>query len=673
MLRAVIFTSFVFHTLIGIGQGIDSVRTEKNHQIDEVVVSGTLKEVRKSESAIPIEIFSNKFFKKNPTPSLYESMQMVNGVVPVNSCNVCNTGSISINGLDGPYTMVVIDGMPIVSALSTVYGLMGIPNSMIDRVEVIKGSASTIYGSDALAGVINIITVKPEKAPKLTIDMLATGYREFQGDMGVSFGTEKARSLLGMNYYQMQYKWDKNNDNFTDIALVNRYSIFNSWSFKRKKNLSNKMAFRFMHENRTGGEMQWNDDYVGSDSIYGEAIKTNRAEWIGNYEFAGLSNTRLMYSYNFHQQHSYYGTTLYDALQHTAFAQLVWNKRIEKYDLVAGITQRYTFYDDNTPGTMSFENKNTPSHQYIPGVFAQATWNPSIKHSVLAGLRLDYYDLHGLIPSPRVAYKYLIDENKAIRVSGGTGFRVVNLFTEEHAALTGARNVVITESLNPEISYSGIINYTQYISVAKGFINLDGGVFYTYFTNKILADYDTDPNMIIYDNLDGNAISKGISLSVDYTYSSNFKATVGGSIIDATQTNANVTEDLYYAPKWMGTFQLSYMNNKYDFTVDYTGQVYGPMRMPILPNDYRPEYSPAYTLQNIQVTKSFHNGFSFYVGIKNIFNFMPISPIMRPQDPFDKQANDPVNNPNGYTFDAAYNYAPVMGIRGFIGIRYMLK
>jgi outer membrane receptor for ferrienterochelin and colicins len=666
ILHILLFSFSVF------AQKSDTASKENSHQIDEVVISGTLQEIRKSQSATPIEIFNNSFFKKNPTPSLYESMQMVNGVVPVISCNVCNTGSISINGLDGPYTMVVIDGMPIVSALSTVYGLMGIPNSMIDRIEVIKGSASTIYGSDALAGVINIITVKPEKAPKLSIDLMATGYQEFQGDIGTTFSFGKSTSMLGINYYQMQHKWDENGDNFTDIALVNRFSIFNSWSFKRKNKLSNKMAFRFLNENRNGGEMQWNNNYKGSDLIYGETIQTNRAEWIGNYDFAKLSNTRLMYSYNLHQQKSYYGTTRYDALQHTAFAQLVWNKSIAKVDWLAGITQRYTYYDDNTPATMTMNN-NKPSNQYIPGVFAQATWNPNIKNSLLAGLRLDYFNLHGVIPSPRVAYKYLITENKTIRFSGGTGFRVVNLFTEEHAALTGARSVVITESLNPEQSYSGNINYTQYIPIAKGYLNVDASIFYTYFTNKILADYDTDPNQIIYDNLDGNAISRGISLSLDYTYSKNLKINIGGSIIDATQTNAKVTEDLYYAPKWMGTFQVTYINIKYDFTIDYTGQVYGPMRLPILPNDYRPEYSPVYTLQNVQFSKSFHNGLGLYAGIKNIFNFMPISPIMRPQDPFDRQANDVINNPLGYTFDAAYNYAPLMGIRGFVGIRYMLK
>ncbi|HTO37511.1 MAG TPA: TonB-dependent receptor, partial [Brumimicrobium sp.] len=100
-----------------------------NHSqsLGEVVVTGTMKEVSKLDSPVPVEVYTAKFFKANPTPSIFESLQNVNGVSPQLNCNVCNTGDIHINGLEGPYTMIVIDGMPIVSGLSTVYGLSGIP------------------------------------------------------------------------------------------------------------------------------------------------------------------------------------------------------------------------------------------------------------------------------------------------------------------------------------------------------------------------------------------------------------------------------------------------------------------------------------------------------------------------------------------------------------------
>ncbi len=97
----------------------------------------------------------------------------------------------------------------------------------------------------------------------------------------------------------------------------------------------------------------------------------------------------------------------------------------------------------------------------------------------------------------------------------------------------------------------------------------------------------------------------------------------------------------------------------------------GPMYLPVVPNDYRPERSPWFTLMNIQASKTFNNGFEIYGGLKNLLNFMPKDPLLRPFDPFDK--NITVNNPYGYTFDTSYNYAPIQGIKGFLGMRYTFQ
>ncbi len=128
--------------------------------LDDIVITGTMNPVKISESPIHIDIFSSKFLNQNPTSHLFDALQLVNGVRPQVNCNVCATGDIHINGLEGPYTMILIDGMPIVSSLASVYGLMGIPNSIIERLEIVKGPASSLYGSEAMGGIINIITKK---------------------------------------------------------------------------------------------------------------------------------------------------------------------------------------------------------------------------------------------------------------------------------------------------------------------------------------------------------------------------------------------------------------------------------------------------------------------------------------------------------------------------------
>src|SRR5690606_1009104 len=159
------------------------------------------KEISKMDSPIPVEIYTPALFRKNPTPSIFESLSMVNGVQPQLNCNICNTGDIHINGMEGPYTMVLIDGMPIVSSLSTVYGLSGIPNSMVKRIEVVKGPASTLYGSEAVGGLINIITREPATAPRLQADVSATSFGEYNLDLSTKWKIHETHSLLRINSF----------------------------------------------------------------------------------------------------------------------------------------------------------------------------------------------------------------------------------------------------------------------------------------------------------------------------------------------------------------------------------------------------------------------------------------------------------------------------------------
>jgi len=291
--------------------------------LDEIVISGTMRQVRKLDSPVPVEVYHPGYFKKNPTPNIYEALSNVNGVRPQINCNVCNTGDIHINGLEGPYTMVLIDGMPIVSSLASVYGLSGIPNSLVERVEIVKGPASSLYGSEAIGGLINIITKDPLDADLFNLDIMTTSWLENNIDVSHKFKAGKIASVLtGLNYFNYDQIIDNNNDNFTDIALQERFSIFHKWKFERIDNKLFSIAARLYHEDRWGGELDWTPEYRGTENIYGETIQTNRFEFIGEYELPLKEKILLSASYNFHDQKSAYGSTIYDATQEIAFTQL---------------------------------------------------------------------------------------------------------------------------------------------------------------------------------------------------------------------------------------------------------------------------------------------------------------------------------------------------------------
>ena len=646
-----------------------------DNSLDEVVISGTLRPVSKSNSPVPVEVYSETFFRKNPTPSIFESLQNVNGVRPQLNCNVCNTGDIHINGLEGPYAFVLIDGMPIVSGLSTVYGLTGIPQALIERVEIVKGPASTLYGSEAVGGILNVITKKPINAPLLSTDSFLSSWGELNLDVGLRYDmSKKTQGLLGVNYFNFQNRIDHNNDNFTDMTLQNRISIFNKVSIERENNKTFTIAGRYVYEDRWGGEMNWEKEFRGGNQIYGESIYTNRWETFGTYELPTYENIRFQFSANGHYQDSFYGETSYDAEQLVGFGQLVYNKKIrKKHNLLIGAAYRYTFYDDNTFATLN-ENgiDNKPSIIHLPGIFIQDEIQINDRKKLLLGVRWDNNNIHGNIFSPRVNFKWNSKNNSDIlRLSAGNGFRVANVFTEDHAALTGARSVEFEGELQPETSWNVNVNYVKKINTENSSITLDASSFYTYFNNRILPDYETNPNKIIYANLEGFSVSKGISLNSNLLFYNGLTINTGATLMEVSVTENNIKKTQLLTEGFSGVWSISYKFNS-NFSIDYTGNVYGPMRLPLLgENDLRNEYSPWFSIQNIQLTQQLKNNWEIYGGVKNLLNFTPAANSINGADnPFDIGINTELNPEKA--FDPSYVYTSNQGIRAFAGIRLTL-
>ena len=291
--------------------------------------------------------------------------------------------------------------------------------------------------------------------------------------------------------------------------------------------------------------------------------------------------------------------------------------------------------------------------------------------------------LHGTIFSPRVNYKWNSKNNKNIlRFSIGNGFRVANIFTEDHAALSGAREVVFEGELSPEKSWNANVNFVKKISINNTLISLDASGFYTHFNNRILPDYETDPNKIIYANLNGFSVSKGLSLNSDISFPLGLTMNIGATLMDVSINENNIKKRQLLTESFSGVWSISYNLKKSRIKIDYTGNLYGPMKLPLLSElDPRKGESPWFSIQNIQITKNIGTSWEMYGGIKNILNFTPANnSIARSFDPFDSgvdfnsngEAIATTNNPYALTFDPSYVYASNQGIRGFLGLRYTI-
>lgn len=692
MLQKIIFAGILTSFLPFKGQETlkDSLNNEKN--IDLVVMTGTMRNIKRSESPVPVEVYGASFLKKNPTHNVFDALQNINGVKPQINCSVCNTGDIRINGMDGTYTMVMIDGMPMVSSLGSVYGFSGIPNALIDKIEIVKGPASTLYGSEAMGGLINIITKNPKSAPVFHSDMSTTSWGERNTDLTLKFNLgKKVNVLTGLNYFNFQNTIDKNQDNFTDMSLQDRISIFQKWNFQRENNKIFNLAGRFLYEDRWGGETQWNKKFRGSDEIYAESIYTNRQEIFTNYQLPTQEKILFMGSFINHEQNSFYGNRPYIGGQKIAFGQFVWDKKTKKHHLTTGVSIRYTDYKAQIGGEDLDGNItifNDVQKIWLPGIFVEDEISLSPKQQLLLGIRYDYNLNHGSILAPRIAYKSKFSDDSIFRLNAGTGYRVANIFTEEHEAMTGGRTIIIDKNIKPERSYSLNANYMKKIYLMSGtFLNFDLTGFYTFINNSIHPQYES--NILRYANNNTFAQNKGITFNFDANFPMGLGLNLGATLMDYTKKENGETKRIEFSERFSTTWGISYKIRPINLNIDYTGNLYSPMKLPLLEGKYtqdpRLEYSPWYSIQNIQLTYTGIKNFEIYGGIKNILNHLPTKGnpfiIARSNDPFDKNISKDSegnilatpNNPYGLSFDPSYAYSPNQGIRFFLGIRYNLK
>lgn len=622
--------------------------------LSSVVTTATLRETFVSESPVKVDVVTTEFLKRNVSNNVMDNISFLPGLNQQVDCGVCFTNNIRINGMDGPYTAVLIDGTPMMSALATVYGLNSIDPSLIEQIEIIKGPNSTLYGSEAMGGVINIVTKDARLAPRLSVNAFATSNGETNVGLGAARTLGRAQTLFSLNGAWNDRFVDNNDDGFRDLPAVTRLSVLNKWAIGTAANRPFDLSARYYYEDRTGGVAAFRPTIRGSSSIYGESIRTNRAEVLSTWRAGPLTAPfRLDMSLNFHHQNSFYGDQAYVATQTVAFAQGVWSPQVGSHAMLFGATVRQQKYRDSTTA------QRTSDSRFIPGVFAQDEFHLGETITLLGGLRVDHHRVHGVIPSPRLALKWAPAHGTVVRVNAATGFRVVSLFTEDHAALTGARQVRIAESLNPERSrtLTASVNQSFDVGGVHDAMTLDVDAFLTRFSNRIVGDFDSDPNLIIYANLRGYAETRGVSVALGYaTQQMPLFANLGVTVQDAFLEDRGVRRGLVFAPRVQSVFTVGYRFDRLGgLTLDWTGRVQGPTPLPAFSG--LASRSTWFTEQHVQGTLPLGHGPTVFVAIKNVFNYVQRDAIIDPGNPF------------GDAFDTARVYGPLQGRRVLLGLR----
>jgi outer membrane receptor for ferrienterochelin and colicins len=595
------------------------------------------------------------------------------GTVQATTTNVItNSKELRILGLSGVYNQVLFDGIPMFHGLTYTYGISTIQGPLVDNIFVVKGTSSVLQGFESMVGQINVMPQSSSKSVPLLVNAYLNSFGENHYTVNARFGKKKWNNLVSAHVVQPAQRWDRDQDQFMDLPLLTRYSLYNKTSFgnENAKGFYAHLSGRLLWEQRVGGQMNFfiNRD-LGSETVYGQKVQYQQGDVQLKTGYRFNSKQRIAFTGNTFQQNqnSWFGTVSYLAKQKTDYStlqyELDWNG---SHELKTGLSYRQhqlneniLFSDTNLRRTY---NGNYLRLEKIPGVYLENTfkWRGDLL-SLITGIRADHHNEFGWKITPRTMVKYDLSENATIRASVGTGWRTVNLFTENIGLLVSSRNIVFVEPLKPEQSINWGINFLQSLKKknVSGFITFD--FYQTRFQNQFFPDYDSESQKALIYNFTGTSISNGFQTDLTLKFYKEYEFKMAYNFLDVYRIKNQEKELLPFNSRHRLLFGFSYIPKSNKWRIDLNSHWYGEQRLPntsFNPVEFQqPNYSKPYSITNIQVTKKWKK-FEIYSGCENITNFRQIRPIVSWQNPFSPY------------FDTSFNWGPTRGREFYIGIRY---
>lgn len=584
---------------------------------------------------------------------------------------VTGTREIKMLGLAGKYAQVSLENMPYARGLISIQGLTYIPGPWIESIQLSKGIGSVVNGYEMITGQINVELFKPDAKEKVFLN----GYLNQSGRSEINWNSRHKISkylstafLLHGNY--RPFKIDNNGDGFMDNPTGYQFNGVNRWKWDNYNGLQGQLAIKQLYEKKTGGQMNFEPTSSKLDTLsYGIGLKNSETRIWGKtgYVFSQkkYQSIGFQYAINFNNQDAYFGTTTYSGKEQSAYGNLIYQSIIGNTDhqFKTGLSFLWDHFDEQ------YEITTYQREELIPGSFFEYSFIPSKKLSLLSGIRLDYHNQFGFQFSPRFHIRYSPQEETSIRVSGGKGWRMANIFTENTQVFASSRNIFIQPKsglsygygLSPEIAWNMGVNFSHSfrLNYREGVLLLD---FYrTEFTNQVVMDREKSPQAVYFYNLSGKSYSNSLQVQLDYELVKQFDLRLAYRFLDV-QTNYTGSGLLTrpFTAQHRTFFNLVY-ETKRNWSFDATVQWIGEQRIPNTasnPLQYRlSTYSPSYFLVNGQVSKSIKERWDVYVGVENLLNYQQYNPIVASDAPF------------GNYFDASLVWGPIFGRMLYAGFR----
>lgn len=668
--------------------------TEESVSMDEVVVTANRNETNKKTTASIVNVASGKLFATVASSTLSESMNFTPGLRVENNCGNCAVTQLRINGLEGHYSQILLDSRPLFSSLATVYGLDQLPVSMVERVEVVRGGGSALYGANAIGGVVNIITKEPlynSLNVSNTTNIFGGGKLDLNTSLGGSFVSDDHKAgvyIFGMVKHRDPY--DHNKDNFSDVPGISSETIGFRGYYRTSLRSRLTAEYHHIHEFRRGGEML---DAEGENMFDRPPHEAIIAEQLNNTIDGGGLRFDVFSPNSQHKgalyasaqniaRTSYFGTEKqldsYGATHDKTFVaggQYTYDMHrliFMPAELTAGIEYNYNHLVDRYLGLGRDMDQTT----HVVGGFLQNEWRTK-QFSLLIGGRIDKHNLMDkVVFSPRANIRYSPIEAVGLRASYSSGFRAPQAYDEDlHVDAVGGalKLIVLAPGLKPEYSHSISASADLYHNFGRLQTNLLVEGFYTKLNDVftlVQIGEDADGNYIMERRNASGATVKGINLEGKIGIPGIFEVQLGytlqSSLYDdpfewAENSDLPAQRKMFRTPDNYG-----YFTSTVSITPDFKASVFGTYTGSMLVQHTKYNETTQAMEDTENITQSFFDlgaklsynfrlsanvGLEISAGVKNILNS-----YQRDLD-------------FGHMKDAGYVYGPSLPRMVFVGVK----